>query len=139
MYSLLRLILLVDLLCLSTAGLAFFGQRSPRLRSLKNSSSIGDDDYKETTEEDNANAFESVVRSVSGNKQYKFGDLSKKVVSSSTKGVEEVVKKVTKNEDYQFGDITRGAVGATTSGVENVIRGGTLRAYFSSNCIALHS
>ena len=122
MYSLLRLVLLVDLLCLSTAGLAFFGQRSPRLRSLKNSSSVGDDDYKEATEteENNANAFESVVRSVSGNKQYKFGDLSKKVVSSSTKGVEEVVKKVTKNEEYQFGDITRGAVGATTSGVENV-------------------
>lgn len=139
MYSLLRLILLVDLLCLSTAGLAFFGQRSPRLRSLKNSSSVGDDDYKEATEteEDNANAFESVVRSVSGNKQYKFGDLSKKVVSSSTKGVEEVVKKVTKNEDYQLGDITRGAVGATTSGVENVIRGGKLRACFSSICIAL--
>lgn len=52
----------------------------------------------------------------------KFGDLSKKVVSSSTKGVEEVVKKVTKNEEYQFGDITRSAVGATTSGFENVVR-----------------
>ncbi len=52
----------------------------------------------------------------------KFGDLSKKVVSSSTKGVEGVVKKVTKNEDYHFGDFTRGAVGATTSGAENVIR-----------------
>ena len=52
----------------------------------------------------------------------KFGDLSKKVVSSSTKGVEEVVKKVTKNEEYHFGDITRGAIGATTSGAENVIR-----------------
>jgi len=43
-------------------------------------------------------------------------------VSSSTKGVEEVVKKVTKNEEYHFGDLTRGAVGATTSGVENVVR-----------------
>ena len=32
----------------------------------------------------------------------KFGDISKKVVSSSTKGVEEVVKKVTKNEEYHF-------------------------------------
>ena len=52
----------------------------------------------------------------------KFGDISKKVVSSSTKGVEEVVKKVTKNEEYHFGDLTRGAVGATTSGVENVVR-----------------
>ena len=68
MNSLLRLILLVELLCFST-GLAFFGQRSPQLRSLKSSS--GDDDYKEATatEEDKANAFESVVRSVSGNKQ----------------------------------------------------------------------
>ena len=52
----------------------------------------------------------------------KFGDLSKKVVSSSTKGVEEVVKKVTKNDDYHFGDITRGAVRATRSGFENVVR-----------------
>ena len=43
-------------------------------------------------------------------------------MSSSTKGVEEVVKKVTKNEEYHFGDLTRGAVGATTSGVENVVR-----------------
>mmetsp|Transcript_6137 Transcript_6137/g.9570 ORF Transcript_6137/g.9570 Transcript_6137/m.9570 type:complete len:355 (-) Transcript_6137:1130-2194(-) len=136
MNSLLRLILLVNLLCPSTTGLAIFGLPSPRLHSLRNSSS-GDDDCTETksveteaveTEaieeegEDEANVFENIIRSVSRNKQYKFGDLSKKVVSSSTKGVEGVVKKVTNNEDYQFGDITRGAVGATTHGAENVIR-----------------
>mmetsp|Transcript_14006 Transcript_14006/g.19897 ORF Transcript_14006/g.19897 Transcript_14006/m.19897 type:complete len:342 (+) Transcript_14006:194-1219(+) len=124
MNLILRLILLADLLCLSTAGLAIFGLPSPRLHSLKNSSSS--DDFTETTTEaqgDEANAFENIVRRVSKNKQYKFGDLSKKVVSSSTKGVEGVVKQVTKNEDYHFGDITRTAVGATTHGAENLIRG----------------
>mmetsp|Transcript_35243 Transcript_35243/g.71997 ORF Transcript_35243/g.71997 Transcript_35243/m.71997 type:complete len:350 (-) Transcript_35243:97-1146(-) len=131
MNSLLRLILLIDLLCLSTAGLAILGLPSPRLHSLKSSSGddetyeearIDDNVVEDNAKEDKANAFESIVRNVSGNKQYKFGDISKKVVSSSTKGVEEVVKKVTKNEEYHFGDLTRGAVGATTSGVENVVR-----------------
>ena len=36
--------------------------------------------------------------------------------------MEGVVKKVTKNEDYHFGDLTRGAVGATASGFEGVVR-----------------
>ena len=83
MNSLLRLILLVNLLCPSTTGLAIFGLPSPRLHSLRNSSS-GDDDCTETkaveteaveTEaieeegEDEANVFENIIRSVSRNKQ----------------------------------------------------------------------
>lgn len=78
MNSLLRLILLIDLLCLSTAGLSIFGLPSPRLHSLK-SSSGDDENYKEAiiddnvvedkAKEDKANAFESIVRNVSGNKQ----------------------------------------------------------------------
>ena len=52
MNSLLRLILLIDLLCLSTAGLSIFGLPSPRLRSLKSSS--GDDEtYEEARIDDN--------------------------------------------------------------------------------------
>ncbi len=76
MNSILRLILLVDLLCLSTAGLAIFGLPSPRLHSLKNSSSSDDENRIEIeatveaeAKEDEANAFENIVRRVSKNKE----------------------------------------------------------------------
>jgi hypothetical protein len=39
----------------------------------------------EAEDDDEANAFERVVRTVSKNKQYKFGDLTKKTVSATTK------------------------------------------------------
>ena len=127
MKSLLRLAVLINLVHLST-GLVGLGSFTSRiLRPLNNSSSSDDENHSASLSssaerKDNANAFESIVRKVSGNDEYKFGDLSKSVISSSTKGVEGVVKSVTKNEDYEFGDYTKTALGATTSGFENVVR-----------------
>jgi hypothetical protein len=130
MKSLLRLAVLINLVHLST-GLVGLGSFTSRiLRPLNNSSSSDDENQSASSSsspssaerKDNANAFESIVRKVSGNDEYKFGDLSKSVISSSTKGVEGVVKSVTKNEDYEFGDYTKTALGATTSGFENVVR-----------------
>lgn len=119
----LRLALLINLVQLST-GLVGLGSFTSRiLRPLNNSSSSDDENQSaSSSRKDDANAFESIVRKVSGNDEYKFGDLSKSVISSSTKGVEGVVKSVTKNEDYEFGDYTKTALGATTSGFENVVR-----------------
>ena len=76
MKSLLRLALLIDLLCLSTAGLVIFGLPSPRLFALKSTSNSSNEEQNnnEATADkniasDNANAFENLVRNVSRNKQ----------------------------------------------------------------------
>ena len=68
--------------------------------------SIYNDDDKESSSnnEDNPNRFEKFVRNVSSQKDYKFGDLTRKVVNTTTTGVEGAVKSVTGNEEYQFGD-----------------------------------
>jgi hypothetical protein len=62
-----------------------------------------------------------MVRTVSKNKEYQFGDLTKKVINVTTHGVEESVRTVSKNKEYQFGDLTKKVVNATTYGVEEVI------------------
>lgn len=62
--------------------------------------------------------FERIVRTVTGNEEYAFGDIAKSVVGATAQGVEGTVRSVTRNEDYQFGDLTRKVVGATTHGVE---------------------
>jgi hypothetical protein len=64
MNALIRLVLLLNLICLSTAGLVIFGLPSPRFRPLKGSSGSGDE-----ATDNKANAFESIVRTVSKNKQ----------------------------------------------------------------------
>ncbi|KAL7549926.1 hypothetical protein ACHAWF_013181 [Thalassiosira exigua] len=63
-------------------------------------------------------SFERVVRSVTGNEEYKFGDIARSVVNTTTHGIEGAVRTVTKNEDYEFGDLTKTALGSTTSGFE---------------------
>jgi len=70
--------------------------------------SIYNDDDKDkessSNNEDNPNGFEKFVRNVSSRKDYKFGDLTRKVVNRTTTGVEGAVKTVTGNEEYKFGD-----------------------------------
>ena len=62
------------------------------------------DKESSSNNEDNPNRFEKFVRNVSSRKDYKFGDLTRKVVNTTTTGVEGAVKTVTGNEDYNFGD-----------------------------------
>lgn len=57
-----------------------------------------------------ASGVEDVVRSMTGNDGYRFGDLTKKVMGSTTNGIEGVVQSVTGNEEYKFGDITKGTM-----------------------------
>ena len=63
-----------------------------------------DDKESSSNEEGNPNRFEKFVRNVSSQKDYKFGDITKKMVNTTTTGVEGAVKSVTGNEDYHFGD-----------------------------------
>lgn len=69
-----------------------------------------------------ANPFERVVRSVTRNEDYKFGDITRTVVNSTTTGVEGTVRAVTGNEDYHFGDLTKSAIGSTAHGVEGIVK-----------------
>jgi hypothetical protein len=62
--------------------------------------------------------LERIVRTVTRNEGYKFGDITKSVVGATTQGVEGTVRSVTRNKEYQFGDLTKKVVGATTHGVE---------------------
>lgn len=66
--------------------------------------------------------FERIVRRVTGNEQYKFGDISRSVVNSTTHGVEDVVRSVTQDESYQFGDLTRKTIGSTTHSIEGLVK-----------------
>lgn len=68
------------------------------------------------------NAFERFVRRTTGNADYRFGDVTRSVVNSTTHGVEDVVRAVTQDESYQFGDMTKKAINSTTSGVEGTTK-----------------
>lgn len=103
---------------------------------------VGDDgavDSASTSEQSPPNAFEKTVRSVTRSKNYRFGDLSKKVLRTSKTGVEAAVRTVKPGvcvggcklkdflahrplSDYQFGDFTIGALNATTKGVERTVQ-----------------
>ena len=76
--------------------------------SLRATKTTGEQAYDD---EDSLTGFERMVRSVTKNEQYKFGDVTKSVVETSTttltNGVEDVVRSVTHDEDYQFGDLSK--------------------------------
>ena len=80
-----------------------------------------DDDDDDVRGREGRGAFdplERIVRTVTRNEGYKFGDITKSVVGATTQGVEGTVRSVTRNKEYQFGDLTKKVVGATTHGVE---------------------
>lgn len=92
---------------------------------LRAAGNIYDDDNERSVEEErrreppkSSSPLERVVRSVTGNEEYKFGDITRSVVNTTTHGVEDAVRAVTNNEEYQFGDLTKKAIGSTTSGFE---------------------
>jgi len=74
------------------------------LRASEDVYNSDDERSSSNDEEDTPNRFEKFVRNVSKQKDYKFGDLSKKMVNATTTGVEGAVKTVTGNEEYNFGD-----------------------------------
>lgn len=69
-----------------------------------------------------ANLFERVARKVTQNENYRFGDITRSVVNTTTSGVEDVVRSVTQDEDYRFGDYTKKIVGSTTGGIEGAVK-----------------
>ncbi|KAL7534292.1 hypothetical protein ACHAXR_007905 [Thalassiosira sp. AJA248-18] len=88
----------------------------------------GSDVPDEEQEENNnvvkksANVFERAVRKVTRNDDYKFGDLTRTVVNTTTHGVEGAVRAVTRDEDYRFGDLTKKAIGSSKGGIEGVVK-----------------
>jgi len=83
-------------------------------------SSYNDEENLENAE-GQGNAFERVVQRVTGDADYKFGDITRSVVDSTTHGVEDAVRAVTHDENYHFGDITKKALGSTAGGIEGLV------------------
>jgi len=73
--------------------------------------------------------FESLVRKMTGLEHYRFGDLSKGTIATTTQVFEETVKKTTGKEDYRFGDFSKGTVEATTHVVEDIVKKTTGKDY----------
>ena len=116
--------LLLSLLITTEALAILPGRHLFRTSTPFRASGSSDDDdatAKNNNNNKSPNTFERMVRTVSKNKDYQFGDLTKKVVDATTHGVEESVRTVSKNKDYRFGDLTKKVVDATTHGVEEVI------------------
>lgn len=107
----------------------FTGKFNNRLYITKVKSSSDNSGSGGTVNSDSVTTFEKLIRTVTRNEKYKFGDLSKKTITTTTKVVEDVVKKTTGNEDYRFGDLTRGTVAATTTIVEEVVKQSTGKDY----------
>lgn len=82
----------------------------------------GGDPNEDTTRGDDVKLmpFERVVRKVTGNSEYKFGDITRSVANATTSAVEGTVRTVTNNEDYHFGDMTKTVIGSTTNGIEGM-------------------
>mmetsp|Transcript_8464 Transcript_8464/g.17837 ORF Transcript_8464/g.17837 Transcript_8464/m.17837 type:complete len:354 (-) Transcript_8464:74-1135(-) len=132
----LSIILILQLLNPPTSSYSIsFSDLSPRRWVVLSSTSSSDDDnsandaspngiaHGEFEEDDSTpNLFEKVVRTVSKNKKYKFGDITRNVASSTSNGVEGVVRTVTKNDDYRFGDLTKNVVTSSTSMFENAVK-----------------
>ena len=57
---------------------------------------------------------EGVVRTVTDNDEYQFGDLTKGAI----KGFEEKMREATGNEEYQFGDVTKNLAKGLFSALE---------------------
>lgn len=87
----------------------------------ENISSIGTDDDDNEANGPLMSAFEEMMRSVTKNEGYKFGDLSKEALSAGTREVENIVHAIPGQEDYHFGDITKGAVKKVSEPVERVL------------------
>jgi len=67
----------------------------------------------------NASAFENIMRGITGDDSYKFGDMTKKAATTASTTVATTIKDLTGKDatDYQFGDITKKAV-ASLAGKE---------------------
>ena len=71
-------------------------------------------------EKGDVNFFEKAVRRVTKKEDYKFGDITKSVVNTTTHGFEDTVRSVTHNKNYHFGDLTKKVVGSSKGGFEGM-------------------
>jgi len=60
--------------------------------------------------ENTVKTAEEVIREVTNNDDYQFGDITKGTVMEVKRTTEDVLRTVTQNEDYRFGDITKSAL-----------------------------
>uniref|UniRef100_A0A7R9SVH6 Uncharacterized protein n=1 Tax=Polyblepharides amylifera TaxID=1486889 RepID=A0A7R9SVH6_9CHLO len=64
---------------------------------------------------------EKFGKKLTGNEDYKFGDMTKNAVDAAKEAAEGLGASVTGDEDYKFGDITRKVVDKTVSDSQKVI------------------
>jgi len=85
-------------------------------------------------------AEENLVRSLTGNDSYEFGQFTKNFTQAAVTKTEETIRSVTDNDTYQFGDFTKTVVGNVTASAENLLFENDAGAYivdrrYSSLCI----
>ena len=86
-------------------------------------------------------AEENLVRSLTGNDSYEFGQFTKNFTQAAVTKTEETIRSVTDNDTYQFGDFTKTVVGNVTASAENLLLENDAGAYivdrrYSSLCIS---
>mmetsp|Transcript_16161 Transcript_16161/g.46414 ORF Transcript_16161/g.46414 Transcript_16161/m.46414 type:complete len:353 (+) Transcript_16161:143-1201(+) len=109
-------------------------RRPPGLSELfgangsEGSDDVGSDDNNGANDQKKArsgpapvSSFEEMVRKMTQNPDYKFGDLTRSAVSVGTHAVEDVVQKATGKDDYHFGDITKGTISKVSKTSTNVL------------------
>ena len=73
---------------------------------------------------DDANPFENAMRKLTGDEDYKFGDLTRSTLDGAGKATRSTLdgagKALTGDEDYEFGDITKKAVTSAKEGVASL-------------------
>ena len=111
---------------LESSAFSFSSSRLTRLRAHDNE---GDAEQDAPSVPDSSDRRRATARK---RDPYKFGDITRSVVRSTTSGVEEVVRSVSGNQEYQFGDITKKVVGSTTDGIEG--KGFLKRATVPEGC-----
>ena len=86
-------------------------------------------------------AEENLVRSLTGNDSYEFGQFTKNFTQTAVTKTEETIRSVTDNDTYQFGDFTKTVVGNVTASAETLLLENDAGAYivdrrYSSLCIS---
>lgn len=108
------------------------GYKTHMRRKIRNPFQLFDgtsSDITKIEKDDSPSPFESLVRKMTGLENYRFGDLSKGTVATTTQVFEETVRKTTGKEDYRFGDFSKGTVEATTHAVEDIVKKTTGKEY----------
>ena len=82
---------------------------------------VTDDDDDKTIWKKAVEAEENLVRSLTGNDSYEFGQFTKNFTQAAVTTTEETIRSVTDNDAYRFGDFTKTVVGNVTASAESLL------------------